>query len=895
MRNITNKIDEKNSNLLCNGKRKNAMQRYLTAIFIAVVFLSLLASNVNAQPTTCIPYATGVPALSGPPNWWDNTLQLPDYNNRTDDPRWKGAVSYTYGLGAADEKASFRALYDSQDSLYLSWIANVVPDINNQDNHAMYVGFSPGGSADDIIIKIVPFGSAANSLQAEPFFSNETYKYNKTTAKWESTNTPAWVGNFTRAWLKNTYPYTWAVQMKVPKSSNPDIGLDFGSTFHLWYEIEVDIGAGTENYSWPRDVYRIYNETTFQRDFPEPSTWGEFRLGSAGSACGTGISIDSNNIGTLNRDEFDNPSPNWIDINGVNTFFARPFNNMTTTIPNNGINARFRIANWGSQADWNDVPDPSLLWSDIRGGSAVTNSNSIPSGSFGNITFSWTLDAAEKADFQPGPGGIPPEKRPHQCMLVELSGAGLTFVRSSVYRNMDFVNASTFNREADVSVIGLPLMQSGNHTVYLYEVIKNMPEVVERSPLPPDRTIWDEESGSSLPFSWDSSNFEGFYVSGIGTETLSVIQEDLGAAEGKTRTIREAGLTYNTTKRLKQYEVSKNTNLSVRDALDSSGSQVENGTYYSRLNLFGEPYVTLNGDANYLFKLVMEQNESQEKVLSDGETWDIGDGWTLTAEDYQEPWLILKKDGILVKEDKVNEGEVYTFVDFVGIANEKMPLFVTYIDNVSIYPDPSEVRLKYSWAVSRNGFNVDEEISEIGIFMVRGQDANHFEAENYKEITLSSNKIIPLTDTLSFKVINDAEFLRFYPAVIKPLALEDMPTYQIYAYRDSGQRDIRQGVSYPIFDNSMTSFGHYVRVDEEEITGWKTFLQGATEVAPHLYKLEVPNNSTATVKTIIEAVEPGPDVTPEPTPPPCWPLPWWVWLLAVIIVVILFVIMRRRP
>ena len=202
--------------------------------------------------------------------------------------------------------------------------------------------------------------------------------------------------------------------------------------------------------------------------------------------------------------------------------------------------------------------------------------------------------------------------------------------------------------------------------------------------------------------------------------------------------------------------------------------------------------------------------------------------------------------------------------------------------------------MKYSWAVSRN-IETNEENSEIGIFKISRANADYIEAENYKEITLSSNKIIPLTDTLSFKVINDAEYLRFYPAVTKPLALEDMPTYQIYAYRDSGKRDIRQGVSYPIFDNTMTSFGHYVRVDEEEITGWKTFLQGATEVAPHLYKLEVPNNSTATVKTIIEAVEPEPDVTPEPIPEPWWPLPWWVWLLVVIIVVILFVIKRRSP
>jgi hypothetical protein len=65
-------------------------------------------------------------------------------------------------------------------------------------------------------------------------------------------------------------------------------------------------------------------------------------------------------------------------------------------------------------------------------------------------------------------------------MLVELSAAGvgggtLTFTQSSVYRNMDFVNASHFEREAEISVAGLAnLPGSTQRDVYLYVKTLNM-------------------------------------------------------------------------------------------------------------------------------------------------------------------------------------------------------------------------------------------------------------------------------------------------------------------------------------------------------------------------------------------------------------------------------------
>jgi hypothetical protein len=893
-----NQVHE-NKNCMENNHSEELSKRYyyLRNILIcflcaAFVLLSLYVSNAYAQ-STCIPYAHGVPALWGPPNWWNESLSPPYYYNQTDDPRWRGAVSHTYG-GGAGEEISFRALYDSQNSLYLSWHIDADPSMD-AGHDLLVVGFSPGGGADDIVIKIIPFGDLIPK-EGELYSGTTTYIRNQTTGDWDGlVSEPQWIQEFTRVWLTNTTPYSWAIQMKVPNSSNLDSGVNIYNNFDMWFEVQVVVTNSTTGdnvkipYKWPRNVPYIIGPI----GFPAISTWGNFSLGVSGQECEKGVSISRNNIGTLNTDSDGNPRPHQILINGTNTFYAKPLNEIGETIFPNMLLARFRIANWGSQPNWNEVDDPSQLWSSIGEGNEVPNWNSISNGTLGNIQFDWILNDSEKDPFLSG------EKRMHQCMLVELSGSNLTFVTDSVYRNMDFVHASTFDRDAEISVVGLAPIGEPERDVYLYVETKNMPDVIEPAPLPPDETIWDE-SRSVLPFSWDSVNFDGFDVNGIGTEKLSIVQEDLGAAEGKTRTIRSGELTYETTSHLVKYQVSKNKNLSIPYALDSGGNIAESGQYYSRLNWFGEPYVNFWGDISIIFKLVLEQNESQVKVLRSGDIWELENGFTLSAEsDEYGLILVLRIDGEEMDRYRVfEEGEVYTYI-------EDMPVFITYIDNIKDEP-PYEVQLKYTWAVSPNNYLIPPEISEIGVFDIhvyqvpmsaKSADSEEIRpdlyAENNKEIVLSPNKIIPLSNTLNFKVMNDAKSLKFYPAVIKPLALEDMPSYRVFAYHDTGNWTVVDGLNYSIL-RPQGSFGYYIETDED-IARWNSTLQGAQEIAPNFYKLAVPNNGTATVKTIIEAVEPGPDVTPEPTPEPWWPLPWWVWLLVVIIIVILFVIIRRSP
>lgn len=151
-------------------------------------------------------------------------------------------------------------------------------------------------------------------------------------------------------------------------------------------------------------------------------------------------------------------------------------------------------------------------------------------------------------------------------------------------------------------------------------------------------SIWDESSGSPLPFTWNHRNFDDFNVSGVGTENLTILQTNLGTGTGKTRTIRSredtagAGLLYTTTRYFEEYEVSKNKNLNVMYALNNVGNTAPYGKYYAKINLFGEPYVGINGKANKLAKLVLEMGKEDKMTLTVGKTWEMGGGYTLTAQ-----------------------------------------------------------------------------------------------------------------------------------------------------------------------------------------------------------------------------------------------------------------------
>ncbi len=151
----------------------------------------------------------------------------------------------------------------------------------------------------------------------------------------------------------------------------------------------------------------------------------------------------------------------------ANNFVAELTNTDTLNPPTaNSVQGRFRIADWGSQigvgGSWTDV---ATVWTSAT---AATGTNAATAGRGLLNCINPPFNATNNSCYQL-PAGAPTD----QCLLVELAqsnGSGMRFVHDSARRNMDFVNASTFERSAEISLKGLaPLPGSpGTRDVYLY-------------------------------------------------------------------------------------------------------------------------------------------------------------------------------------------------------------------------------------------------------------------------------------------------------------------------------------------------------------------------------------------------------------------------------------------
>jgi hypothetical protein len=407
---------------------------------------------------------------------------------------------------AANDHVTFRALRTSS-SLYLLWYVTVDPLLD--DNDQLWVAFSPGPGEDDVLINVVPFGTSNTDIPAvadsamPPPFAVSVATRTPPGSFAPLGSTPDWIDpatTHTRVYRRTT-DNSWAVFMQVPIDSNPDLGLDLATSFSMWFEVQVTHpNSAVVTYDFPAGV--AFNDVATSMD---DTGWQATRRTTAPSdpSCIQGVSLAVADVGTVPAGSScgnpgDTLSSSIALTNGgspgSNVLCARPLNETGAPIAASDVDATFRIANWGTQPDWNMVPDPlNTLWKTVNPTPAT--GGAIADGAKGNLAFTWNLTANDgtvndACTFDPQPPGLgcnpvpaANRRKRHQCMLVELSGAPpLTFSTSSVYRNMNFVNASTFRREAEVSVVGLapePVPQP-QREVYLYVQTDNMPAHVGR-------------------------------------------------------------------------------------------------------------------------------------------------------------------------------------------------------------------------------------------------------------------------------------------------------------------------------------------------------------------------------------------------------------------------------
>ncbi len=291
---------------------------------------------------------------------------------------------------------------------------------------------------------------------------------------------------------------------------------------------------------------------------------------------------------------------------------------------------------------------------------------------------------------------------------------------------------------------------------------------------------------------WTPYNFAGFYYdlkNDLGTESLIIGNNSLSSRtvcqNGQAGCIGfNGGLIYTTHGQAKMLYAVMN-----GKATDSSGSCNANGSCtfnglrqfdagqmssiggaYTIMGWQAQPYVGVKGHSYKLAKLIIEQQNatSDKKTITVGDTWDIGGGWTLTANSIdakaspRQVWLTLSKDGVEKDEAVVQQGQIYTYVEPNIDGDSDVPLFVTYVDSIFSGATSDVVQFRYTWAI-------DTSITQLnggdiyGVFKVVTTEPVVL-ANTDSTITLSRDMTVNLMGELNFRVA-DSDVVRFYPSV----------------------------------------------------------------------------------------------------------------------------------
>jgi S-layer protein (TIGR01567 family) len=289
---------------------------------------------------------------------------------------------------------------------------------------------------------------------------------------------------------------------------------------------------------------------------------------------------------------------------------------------------------------------------------------------------------------------------------------------------------------------------------------------------------------SSGIVSWQPQNFGGLFYDlndEFGNEKLTII--DSASLIG-TRTILQDKLKYSTRSDNKMMNIVRypfNGNYSAAEQAGlgefQAGSMSSENGKYRIIGWQGERYVVVKNKTGKLSRLVIEQgsNVYDNKTLTTGETWDIGQGWELTVNAIdarytpRQVWFTMKKDGVVIDEKIMNDGKIYTEVKSNLAGESNVPLFVTYVDTIYSGPTSDMVRFRYTWAIDTN-------VTEIrvgdwfGVFNVTGINSSTIELRNtdYYPISLNKDSTVYLMGGMGLKVA-DSDTLRFFPYMSVPL------------------------------------------------------------------------------------------------------------------------------
>ena len=290
------------------------------------------------------------------------------------------------------------------------------------------------------------------------------------------------------------------------------------------------------------------------------------------------------------------------------------------------------------------------------------------------------------------------------------------------------------------------------------------------------------EGGPLTNYIWTNATFAGFFYDiddGLGTETLNITTSGSGY-----RTIAESALIYRTTGQQKQLKVvgAKYSSSTAAQLLTAGLEEFDIGDMatsegnFTIIGWMAEKYVALKQKDNKLSKLLVEHGTSsaEKKTLTVGETWEIGGGYTLTANSIdakaspRQVWLTLSKDGVK-KDDKVvtsgtaTSTPIYTYVEKSLCGENDVPIFVTYVDSVFAGATTDMVQFRYTWLIDPTCTEVKSG-DVFGSMKVTSTDSPLELKNSETTMTLSIDSTVDIMGNMKFKVA-DSSTTRFYPMV----------------------------------------------------------------------------------------------------------------------------------
>jgi hypothetical protein len=459
----------------------------------------------------CFPRTTTPPNISGGPNdagWTGAFLYV------------MGVPSGTSpGVTVRGIRGMDTTVTPAQDSLYFSIDASNLDNTLFGASYPLtlvVLAFDPGdlsGTADDAHVQrlhILPvrtdaaYGQSAVHpalVQYWGYGRDSLGVYNGPRAQADqngspSAGSPSWLGtNFRIDYYQQAGISHWYLAMKIPVRSTPNpagagdnekVQIPASGSFGMYIDVfPVKSGSMGDEFwpvNWPPNTSRPTScatgsnctantpvgSCTADCFTPGPASWGTSPVD--GLACG-GISI-----GSQNNDIFTNNTPvskicirpnvsvttgpdQFSCPSNPNVFKARVHNTMIdgsgTPQTATGVRATFYITDWGITNSWIQIPvagNPTPFLS-------VSPGNPTPFQTSPWVIPTPPAPSPNTRDYDPLFQFANPPSHPHQCVKVQLdsaTGSNAVFLNNIAQQNMDFVNASKFQRNADISAKGYP-------------------------------------------------------------------------------------------------------------------------------------------------------------------------------------------------------------------------------------------------------------------------------------------------------------------------------------------------------------------------------------------------------------------------------------------------------